>query len=432
MKNNEGQTIFSIIFPVYNSEKYVGNAIKSILNQKFSKIEIIIINDGSTDKSVKIIKKYQRLNRLRLRLLNVKKNKGVSNSRNLGLKVAKGDYIIFLDSDDYLENNILTSIKNNIIKNKFPDLILGNHNMQSIKKNLNNKMINKLNHNKKINIINNLEFFTGYCWAFIIKRAFISLNKIKFVNVKTHEDEIFISELISKSKSLSFLKKKFYFHNSITTSLSREINHKMLLSCVIGLDKIMKTYKTTSNQFKKKFIFERIRILTIHMLPLLFLINKKYLIKYSKMIKNKKKNFIKINKILKNEIFKLKPNYPLLEMKKIIQTSTLLKLNKDIKKSFYIFCMDKYGYATQEILKNKNFKIHGFLDNNKNYLKKVKFGTKHVTLKKLKKNSKIIICNQRKEHQKQILNQLIKNKISKSNIFIKSFSLNLREKLIVY
>ena len=94
---------FSIIVPIYNSENYLKRCLNSLINQTFSDIEIILVNDGSTDCSEKIIKEYMNDSRV---LYLKKKNGGQASARNLGLKKATGDYVLFVDSDDYVELDI--------------------------------------------------------------------------------------------------------------------------------------------------------------------------------------------------------------------------------------------------------------------------------------------------------------------------------------
>ncbi len=89
----------SVLMPAYNSEKYIGEAIESILNQTFTDFEFIIINDGSTDNTAKIVRKYAKKDK-RIKFVDNKKNKGVTKTRNELLKLAKGEYIACMDSDD--------------------------------------------------------------------------------------------------------------------------------------------------------------------------------------------------------------------------------------------------------------------------------------------------------------------------------------------
>ena len=97
---------FSVIIPVYNTEKYLGKCLDSLLNQSYSNFEALIVNDGSTDASEEVIKQY--LNDSRITLIS-QENKGLGGARNTGILAAKGEYLVFLDSDDYLSFDCLKS-----------------------------------------------------------------------------------------------------------------------------------------------------------------------------------------------------------------------------------------------------------------------------------------------------------------------------------
>ena len=106
----------SIIVPIYNVEKYLPRCIESILNQTFKDFELILVNDGSTDSSYEILKEYE--NKYdNFRVIN-QKNGGLSAAKNAGIKIAKGEYIAFLDSDDYLDKNFLETLYNMAVNNK--------------------------------------------------------------------------------------------------------------------------------------------------------------------------------------------------------------------------------------------------------------------------------------------------------------------------
>lgn len=100
----------SIIIPVYNNEQYIEKCIQSVLNQTFENFEVIVINDGSTDKSGEILEK---LNREDSRIILIEqKNQGVAVARNRGMNKATGKYITFVDGDDYLKNNYIEKMYN--------------------------------------------------------------------------------------------------------------------------------------------------------------------------------------------------------------------------------------------------------------------------------------------------------------------------------
>ena len=96
-------TLLSVIVPIYNAENNLEKCLDSIIDQTYKNLELILINDGSTDGSLKICNKYKK-NDNRIRLFS-KENNGVSSARNLGISMAKGHYITFVDADDYLDLN---------------------------------------------------------------------------------------------------------------------------------------------------------------------------------------------------------------------------------------------------------------------------------------------------------------------------------------
>lgn len=111
--------IFSIIIPIYNSDMWLKKAIESIINQSigFENIQLILVNDGSKDSSLEICKTYKRKYKENIEII-IKENGGVASARNASIKYIKGQYVEFLDSDDFLSNNVLENVYKFFIKNK--------------------------------------------------------------------------------------------------------------------------------------------------------------------------------------------------------------------------------------------------------------------------------------------------------------------------
>ena len=104
--------MISVIIPIYNMEKYLDRCINSITEQSYKNIEILLINDGSTDNSLKICKKFQKEDE-RIKFFSMN-HQGVSIARNLGIEKAKGKYIMFIDSDDWIEKDTIKNLYENI------------------------------------------------------------------------------------------------------------------------------------------------------------------------------------------------------------------------------------------------------------------------------------------------------------------------------
>ena len=105
--------MISVIIPVYNSEKYVGACIESVLKQDYRDFELILVNDGSTDKSISVCNYYAQQD-TRIRVFD-QPNQGVSHSRNMGIKKANGEFLTFVDSDDLIEQSYLLKMINLLV-----------------------------------------------------------------------------------------------------------------------------------------------------------------------------------------------------------------------------------------------------------------------------------------------------------------------------
>ena len=117
---------FSIIIPIFNRQYKIKDCIKSVLSQNFDKIEIILIDDNSTDESFKVCEEISKKEN-NIKLIKNKKNQGVGISRNIGLSLSEGKYILFLDSDDRLKKNSLKKIYFEFEKNKNSNFIIFDH-----------------------------------------------------------------------------------------------------------------------------------------------------------------------------------------------------------------------------------------------------------------------------------------------------------------
>ena len=177
----------SIIVPVYNAEKTIERCIKSILKQTYNNIEIIIVNDGSTDNSLHICYELSKLDKRIIVIDTV--NKGVSVARNIGIEKAKGDYIAFVDADDYVKENMYEKMVNYAEVNKV-NLVFCNY--EEFNDKCTSKKIEQFNlKDAKNNTMHNTDIIKrlisisedsifGSCWRTLFSRKLIIDNNIKF------------------------------------------------------------------------------------------------------------------------------------------------------------------------------------------------------------------------------------------------------------
>nr|WP_317354374.1 glycosyltransferase family A protein [uncultured Agathobacter sp.] len=194
IKNSKAKYLFSVVVPVFNVEKYIEEAISSVINQNYNQFEIILVDDGSTDRSGTICdelgKKYENVRCIH------KENGGLSDARNVGMCNAKGEYIILLDSDDGLAPNALVNLKRLIIKYN-PDIIINRRasftgKMQSYKECSYYFEIEKMHTMSKVMQYKRVQQYKDCwlgAWLFVIRREYILNNNLFFYKGILHEDE---------------------------------------------------------------------------------------------------------------------------------------------------------------------------------------------------------------------------------------------------
>lgn len=172
----------SIIIPVYNAEKTLPYCLESILNQTFEDFEIILINDGSKDNSQKILEDYQMQYPNKIRLYS-QKNLGVGNTRNKGIKLAKGEFLFFVDNDDYLDSDYLeTFIKE--IQGSNSDMVIGGYKRVDIDN-------NKILYRKDTSDNQWVKYMFPGCWAKIYKTSSLKKFKLQFLDINIGDDLFF-------------------------------------------------------------------------------------------------------------------------------------------------------------------------------------------------------------------------------------------------
>lgn len=233
----------SIIVPIYNTEKYLNRCIESIINQTYKNLQIILIDDGSTDNSAKICEEYSKKDD---RILFIgKENTGVSDTRNLGIKKASGKYIGFVDSDDFVQEYMFEKLYNNIVKYDVDMSIC------EYEENIRNKEIKLLNSNELLECILGDKGPGGFLWNKLYKKSIIEENNI-LLNKKIYicEDLLFNCEYIEKvNKAVSINEKLYNYVYREDSASNKKINSKWL-TVLDAYDEMDKIYK---NKDKKTY-----------------------------------------------------------------------------------------------------------------------------------------------------------------------------------
>ncbi len=289
--------VISIIVICYNNEKYIKKCLSSILCQLNNKMELIVVNDGSIDNSPRIIEETLR-GILNTKIITID-NSGISNARNIGIEKSNGEFLIFVDGDDFISYNSLYYILNYIENNSFDLLLLNTIKYYEIS-NKYEKEILTIKKSKNIEVyelIDNKIF--GRAWRFVYNRNLIIQNNIRFHQNLIYEDEEWIPKVIFFANKIDYLNIPYYFYrktqNTITTQ--KTINN------IMNLMEITKTsYEWYLNQNKKNddnYIYFSLARCVRNILSSMFYLNhneKIYVREWFNLNKNMIYNILKFNK----------------------------------------------------------------------------------------------------------------------------------------
>lgn len=251
--------MLSVIIPAYNVEKYIERCINSVLNQYLKNIEIIVIDDGSKDKTSDICLKISENNK---NIIYKKvQNGGCSAARNLGISMAKGKYIAFLDSDDWVDSDMYINMIEEAEKNQADIVICGFKKLDENKNLLSTVKIPKRN-NKNEYIDCTTEWFASPCNK-IYKRDLLEKNNIRFLlNIYTGEDMFFNFISFFYSKDIISLDEPYYNYfmnqNSVSNNYKNRTDIYIVIRELISFYKRNGVYKENINKIRECFKYHGI------------------------------------------------------------------------------------------------------------------------------------------------------------------------------
>lgn len=253
------QVEISVIVPIYNAQNYMEKAIESLINQTFKNIEIILVNDGSTDKSKNICEKYSEKDK-RIVVIN-KPNRGQADARNTGMKIAKGNYIMFLDADDLYKPNSC-EIMYNAIEKSNADYAIGNYRMmdedgtewENVAFDVDKYQEFEL---KKDDYLKSFFVMNSTAWNKIYRTKFLKDNNIMFKIIAPSEDDYFTSLCYMKAKSGVYIPEVMYLYRNCSNSSSKQCSLEYFRGINYAYKEIYKNFKENNELDYYRYVYAK-------------------------------------------------------------------------------------------------------------------------------------------------------------------------------
>ena len=249
MASQEKKPLISVIVPIFQVEKYLDKCISSIISQTYHNLEIILVDDGSTDNCSQICEKYKELDN-RIKVIH-KQNGGLSQARNVGLEIATGDFIGFVDSDDWIEPNMYETLISTLFEMNADIAVCGYQDeyegINSILHDITSFKRNQYTPEEALRkILKGKSFISIMVWNKLYKKAVLA--DISFPEGKIYEDNLWTPLVIGNAKTIASINYPLYHYLNREESLSHNIQqihrrfHDKIEMCETRLDFICKNY----------------------------------------------------------------------------------------------------------------------------------------------------------------------------------------------
>ena len=302
------EPLISVVVPIYNVEEYLDKCVDSIVNQTYKNLEIILVDDGSPDNSPKKCDEWAKKDK-RIKAIH-KENGGLSDARNAAIDIAKGEYITFIDSDDYVEKNYVDFLYKNLIDNN-ADISMGKQYVRYPNKVINTGTGNKyiVNAHDCFDKLLYSEDFDVSAWAKLYK---INLFKnVRYPKGRVFEDAATTYKLIDKSETIVLNSKPIYNYiirdNSISNNSFSEKKMDLITSTNEMCDYIINKYPDLEKGCNRRLMYAYLSTLTQSARTKK--INKKYKIELMNYIKNNRSKILKDKRIPKRDRLGLLSTY---------------------------------------------------------------------------------------------------------------------------
>lgn len=241
---------YSFIVPVYNTEKYLKKCLDSLVNQTYKDFEIIVVNDGSTDKSSSIISKYQK--KYKNIIVIDKENEGLSMARNRGVQKSSGKYIIFVDSDDYVSNKLLEEVDKKIDDSDILRFQLATEDEEYTK-------INEYHEEgfESMCGYDAFKYLSSYhfvepAWCYVIRKNYYIENKFSFKKDVYHEDFGLIPYVIYKARKVKSIDFVGYYYIQRNGSIMNNNDYKKTVKKAFDMLEQYKTMRLFAKNINRK------------------------------------------------------------------------------------------------------------------------------------------------------------------------------------
>ena len=367
--------LLSIIIPFYNVENYIGRCLESIVGQGFSDLEVILVNDASTDRSGQICESYA-YKYPNFKVIHLESNKLPAHARNVGLIAAEGEYVHFCDSDDHYMDQIFSKIAA-VLKQSAPSVLVGQFHCEPEQGAffandipMDSNVISRADANEMAGYLLELPNLLCTPWRFVVRRDLLLTNNIFFPEGYHAEDEEWVPKVICNAHSFAHLPEPFYCYRpramESLTSAKTYLHTKSHLYVSLNLLRFLR--EKNYQDKRRDLILSRVNFLMGLFSSRCDTLDRNQLQELAGLLEDQADLFPMLKNTAKGqELVRFIEQYGTfmglcLYRTYVIENTLQLAYGKE-EKSIYVFPTGYHGEGSARILQQAGYKVEGFLDN---------------------------------------------------------------------
>lgn len=372
-------TKVSIIVTVYNGAKYLPKLLTNLRQEATKEVQVVVVDDGSTDQSFVIALGFKELfHEYTLKKLDT--NMGVGNARNIGMGLSKGEYIYFLDCDDWISGSFLSGVE--FGPSAGSDLVLCPVRKQASNSSNESYLFalasaEHKNRQDFLSVSMSTESWPGECWGLFLRREFLEKHQIRFKSVLIAEDMAFMTEVSLKMTSYSISKSPIYIHSYLAGSLGKSFSNQNINSWFLAMLSVVNlAQKYSPTSLEGVFVIQRLAWSFAYFLVGLILSDTKsqHLFLEKVVVENVISNLDKLAPVdgiaVLGKLAQVE-DIVFLESESFLEKLTLNARNavKSISgisnsKNIYLYCYDRLSMGVCKLMLDQNISVSGIIDDN--------------------------------------------------------------------
>ena len=420
--------LLSLVVPTCNDAEYLPRCLDSICSQLLNDVELIIVDDGSSDNTSVICKTFSDAFE-NIQVIRHSECRGAPAARNSGLSKSRGGYVVFIDSDDCLSADAVAVFLQAISDYPLAEVVVGQWAGESNTANNREMFLSEETQSVKagefLSHLNNIGYLPDVCWHYAIQRRFLAKNNLKFIDAKVGEDQVFVAQVLCLANEIILVPKVIYWHRTKYGGLKSSKDVETTLGYVQIVERLTEMFDISElSGPSKEFLSRRISNARGALGARLLLLDGAGLKAFSDRVGSVDRLKNVVFACHKQSVTQLEDNMlVVIYLCEQVRKQVIASLPRSGHRLVYLFCSGIYALAAKKVFEENGYKVGAIVDNNKFSPEENYFPSRLISpemlceeIRKTEGTVSVVVCNPRQQTYIAIRDQLLNSNVTRESI----------------